>query len=300
MEEKKNRLTDPANGDSLPDFAGKIGLPEEYLAAAAPVCARIAAEYPVRFEEIAKDFHPTEGVYSLADDLGEDGDLTMLAAGLLLGLEAHALYRERGIGDEVYYPSMRELTVWSKTCMRERGHVGFYEWGWLVNFLDASIVRLGRLEFHEVPFHEGLEWEKNGVKVKGGDKVINIHIPEDGPLDPALVEDAFRRAYRYFGRTGDAVFVCDSWLLWPGNYDFLGPDSRIRAFMDNFDLIDREDRKNAGDLWRVFGHRENYDPANLPRDTELRRRMAEHLEKSGGVTGTGYGVFLFDGEKVVR
>ena len=300
MNENLNWLKDPVNGDGPAEFAEKIGLPGEYLAAALPLAERIAPLLPAEKEAFSEDLWRKDKTRELGEKIREEADLSMLAAGILFGMRAHLLYRERGIADEVYYPSMRELTVWSKTCMRERGHIGFYEWGWFVNFLDASIVRLGRLEFHEVPFHEGLEWEKNGVKVKGGDKVVNIHIPEDGPLDPALVGDAFRRAYRYFGRTGDAVFVCDSWLLWPGNYDFLGPDSRIRAFMDNFDLIDREDRKNAGDLWRVFGHRENYDPANLPRDTELRRRMAEHLEKSGGVTGTGYGVFLFDGEKVVR
>jgi hypothetical protein len=300
MTEDKIWLTDPVNGDGLAEFAEKIGLPPEYLAAAEPVAAKIAALLPAERDKFGEDLWKQDKTRELGEKVREEADLAMLAAGLLFGLRAHGLYRDRGIGDEVYYPSMRELTVWSKTCMRERGHIGFYEWGWFTNFLDASIVRLGRLEFHEVRFHDGLVWEKNGVTAKGGDRVINTHIPEDGPLDPDAVRDAFRRAYRYFGRTGKAVIVCDSWLLWPGNYDFLGPESRIRAFMDNFDIIDREDRKNSGDLWRVFGHRESYDPASLPRDTELRRRMADYLAKSGNVTGTGYGVLLFDGERVKK
>ncbi|MBR4203974.1 MAG: DUF5596 domain-containing protein [Clostridia bacterium] len=291
--------TDPVTGESLADLAARIGLPAEYLAAAAPVACRIAQSCPERLQEIAEDFHRTEPIHALADELGAERDLTMLAVGLLLGLRAHALYRDRGMDDEVYYASMRELTVWSKTCMRERGHVGFYEWNWFINFLDASIVRLGRLEFHEVPFRRGAIWTKAGVTVKGGDKVINIHIPEDGPLDPDAVTDALRRAYRYFGRSGSAVFVCDSWLLWRGNYDFLPQTSRIRAFMDRFDIIFSEDVKNSHDLWRVFGHRDSYDPASLPRDTGLRRTMADHLAKTGGVMGSGYGVFLFDGERII-
>ena len=47
-------------------------------------------------------------------------------------------------------------------------------------------------------------------------------------------------------------------------------------------------------------HGPDADPASLPRDTELRRRMADYLAKSGNVTGTGYGVFLFDGERVIK
>ncbi|MCR5681220.1 MAG: acyltransferase domain-containing protein [Clostridiales bacterium] len=296
-----HRITpvDPVNGDTAEEFASKIGLPEDCFRAADPLVRRIAECTQCQLALIAEDPGDTRPIARLADMLGEERDLTMLAVGILLGLNAHVLYRDRGIDDEIYYASMRELTVWSKTCMRERGHIGFYEWGWFANFLRAEIVRLGRLEFHEVPFKSGTVYEHAGHTVKGGERVINTHIPEDGPLDPALVLDAFRRAYRYFGRTGAAAIVCDSWLLWPGNYDFLPADSNIRAFMDCFDLIDRDDRKWAGDLWRVFGHRESYDPASLPRDTGLRRAMADYLAKSGGVTGTGYGVFFFDGERIL-
>ena len=300
MDTVKNRMTDSVNGDTPAAFAGKIGLPEAFLEAAEPVCAVLAERDPDGLSALIGEPDKTDYVRTSAEALGLDPDLVMLAAGILLGMNAHAAYREREIEDGIYYASMRELTVWSKTCLRERGHIGFYEWGWFINFLDASIVRLGRLEFHEVRFHDGFVWEKNGYAVRGGDKVINMHIPEDGPLDPEAVQDAFRRAYRYFGRSGPAFFVCDSWLLWPGNYDFLGPDSRIRAFMDNFDIIGRHDVKNCGDLWRVFGHRDNWDAASLPRDTELRRRMADFLEKNGNVTGSGYGVFLFDGERIVK
>ena len=300
MDNGKNWLTDPASGDGLAEFAAKIGFPDAYLAEVKSLCELAAGEYSGLTEALARDFRNTDPVDAFARETGTDRDPAMLAMGLLLGLNAHGYYREHGIDDEIYYASMRELTVWSKTCERERGHVGYYEWGWFVNFLDASIVRLGRLEFHEVRFHEGLSWEKNGYVVRGGDRVINMHIPEDGPLDPDAVQDAFRRAYRYFGRSGPAFFVCDSWLLWPGNYDFLSETSRIRAFMDNFDIISRHDVKNCGDLWRVFGHRDSWDPASLPRDTELRRTMADYLAENGNVTGSGYGVFLFDGERVVK
>ena len=299
MDHDYNWLTDPVTGERLSEFAARIGLPESYLSAAEPVARTLAERYPTELAALAEEPGDTDFLRAAPGELDSDPDLVMLAGGLLLGLRAHGIYRELAIDDEIYTASMRELTVWSKTCERERGHIGFYEWGWFVNFLDASIVRLGRLEFHEVRFHDGLTWEKSGFTVRGGDKVINMHIPEDGPLDPEAVQEAFRRAYRYFGRTGPAFFVCDSWLLWPGNYDFLGETSRIRAFMDNFHIIAWDDKKNCGDLWRVFGHRDSWDPAGLPRNTELQRRMADYLEKNGNVTGSGYGVFLFDGERII-
>ena len=284
------------------DFFDKIDLPGDFRAAAVPLCRRLEAEYPRELDALTEDPDP-RSVYALCDKAGVERDLGMLAVGILLGIRAHGTYRAKGIDDEVYIASMRELRVWGLTCLRERGHIGFYEWGWFTNFLSAGIVRLGRLEFHEIPFHipgrEGDSYAHAGLCSKTGDRVVNIHIPEDGPLAPALVQDAFRRAYRYFMRSGPALFVCDSWLLWPGNYDFLPEDSNIRAFMDCFHILSRDDRRFAGDLWRVFGHRDSYDPASLPRDTGLRRAMADYLAAHDGVTGTGYGVFTFDGERIL-
>ncbi|MBQ7721177.1 MAG: DUF5596 domain-containing protein [Clostridia bacterium] len=296
------QLRDPINGDSASVFAEKIGLPPEYLAAAEPIALRLLAERSGDIARLIDDpkARSAENVHAAAEGIEKDPDLGMLAVGLILCMDAHRLYSGRGIDDGIYYASVRELTVWAKTCERETGHIGFYEWGWLTNFLTASIVRLGRLEFHRVPFRDGEPYEKRGVTAKPGDTVINIHVPEDGPLDPDAVREAFICTYRYFGCSGTAVFVCESWLLWPGNYEFLPESSRIRAFMDLFDIIDREDRKNSGDLWRVFGRRKSYDPASLPRDTALRRAMADYLAAHDSVTGYGYGVALFDGTDFVR
>ncbi|MBO4219388.1 MAG: DUF5596 domain-containing protein [Clostridia bacterium] len=298
MTETRSWPTDPVTGDSAKEFADKIGLPEEYFTAAEPLMPKI--HELIKDKPFDEDLWDSDNLSEISKSIGAEHDLTNLAAGILIGMRAHAFYQEHGIGDDIYYPSMREITVWSKTCANVIGHLGLHEWGWVTCFFTAGIVRLGRLEFHEVDFHDTFTWEKNGFTVKGGDKVINTHIPEDGPLDPDAVIDSFRRAYRYFKKTGPAAFVCASWLLWPGNYEFLAPNSRIRAFMDNFDIISHDDSKNNWDLWRVFGFRDSYDPATLPRETDLQRRMADFLAKNDNVTGSGYGVFLFDGENIVR
>lgn len=294
-------LRDNVNGDDIKTFCDKIELSREAYEAAEPLCRRIIGEKRDYFEnEIVADIKDANKIHALAKSMVVDRDLCMLSCAILLGMNAHKLYKEKGIPEDIYYPSMREITIWERTCEREKQKIGYYEYSWLRHFLTADIVRLHRLEFHIVSFNRKLRYKKHGVSVKGGDEVINIHIPEDGPLYYSDVIESYRRAYRYFNRSGKAVFVCDSWLLYPGNYDFLPPTSRIREFMDDFDIISRNDVKNDGNLWRIFGRRDSYDPENLPRNTDLQRRMADYLAANDNVTGSGYGVFVFDGEKVVK
>ncbi len=282
-------------------FAEKIGLPDEACAVALPLCETILASYADEYTEIFRDMGDASHIFALAEKMREDRDSVMLAVCLLLGTDVREMYAERGIDKEVYWSSMRDIAVWTKTCMKMRGHVGLYEYGWIVNFLQASIVRLHRLEFHLIPFLEDTTWSKAGVTVKSGDPVINIHIPEDGPIKHEDVLESYRRAYRYFNCTGVRAFVCSSWLLYPGNYEFLSAQSNIRAFMNDFDIIQRGDSKWSGDLWRVFGPCQPFDDTSkFPRDTDMQRRMIRYLEEHDYVTGWGYGIFLFDGEKVIK
>ena len=287
--------------DKIKAFAEHIGLPEEAQIPAVPLSERIFNEYPEEYAAIREKIQDKEQIYALAEKINKEQDLVMLAVCLLLGIDAEALYRERGIAEDIYWASMRDITIWTKTCMKMRGHVGLYEYGWITSFLTASIVRLHRLEFHIISFMDNKTWSKAGVTVNGGDPVINIHIPEDGPLLPEDVIESFRRAYRYFNCTGIQAFVCHSWLLYPGNYEFLSETSNIRKFMDNFDLITRDEYQYSSDLWRVFGPCPSYrDTSVFPRDTGLQRGMIRYLDEHDFTSGSGYGIFLFDGEHIVK
>lgn len=287
--------------ESIKTLANKIDLPEKAQEVALPLCEKIISLYADKYEEIHSDIGNSALISALAEKMGEACDPVMLAVCLLLGADAYDLYRKRGIDEEVYWSSMRDIMVWTKTCMKMRGHVGLYEYGWIINFLTASIVRLHRLEFHIISFMNNKSWSKNGITVYGGDPVINIHIPEDGPLTHDDVIESYRRAYRYFGCSGTRAFVCNSWLLYPGNYEFLSVNSNIRKFMNDFDIITRHDAKYCGDLWRVFGPCQPFDDTSkFPCKTELQRNMIRYLNEHDYTTGSGYGIFLFDGEKVVK
>lgn len=282
--------------------AVKIGFTEEQTAAFRAAGERILAQSAPAFAVLERAVlvgADTEAMFrDVSRSVGLEDDFGMLTLCLLLTPAVRRLYRDQGISGEIFYDSMREIQIWAKTCLDSRRRLGLYEYGWIRNFFTASIVRLGRLEFHIVPFSQESAYSACGITVNPGDPVINTHIPADGPLDPEQVLDAFRRAYRYFGKTGLAPIVCRSWLLYPKNRLFCAPDSRIVAFLDCFDILESSE-PNVGDLWRVFGWRDVYDPDTLPENSSLQKRLKRRLQ-SGGCMGEGYGVLLHDGENIVR
>jgi hypothetical protein len=87
-------------------------------------------------------------------------------------------------------------------------------------------------------------------------------------------------------------------VLFPEHKEFLPEHLNIRSFMEDFTYIKGESEEEFENDWRVFGKDCKKEPKDLPQDTTLQRAYAEHLMK-GGKTGSGYGVFLFDGEKIV-
>ena len=69
-------------------------------------------------------------------------------------------------------------------------------------------------------------------------------------------------------------------------------------FYNMFDVIYNEDHDTNRNFWRIFDcEYKDFDKA--PADTSLRRNILDMI-KSGQNMGAGYGVILFDGEKIVN
>ena len=88
------------------------------------------------------------------------------------------------------------------------------------------------------------------------------------------------------------IFMCGSWLLYPGHEEFLPKNLNILRFMHDFEIIESREKENFDDAWRVFGRYADEKPENLPTDTALRRAYAERL-RAGKPTGYGVGVIVF-------
>jgi hypothetical protein len=215
---------------------------------------------------------------------------------ILFSKHLRALYRERGISDRIWLDSMCDLKWKLWECKAVKGSWGSFVATWFPGFFNLTRFALGRLQFEIVEF-DG-EYEKNGKKLKKGDKVINVHIPRTlTPLDKESRDDAYSQAAEFFSDMTDGTpiaFVCSSWLLYPEAEKILPAHSNIRGFMADYDII-RSKVDEEGDyhnMWRLFDMDFTGDFKDYPEDSSLRRAYKKFL-LDGNRTGSGYGVFFY-------
>ncbi len=228
------------------------------------------------------------------------GDLLLIIFSLP---HLHAKYREKGIPDSVFYESMDDVRCKTEECVECFGVVGTFVAGWYDGFFDTNRFAYGRFQYEPVIYDGEPILLAGGAVLEKGQTFINFHIPKNGtPLSDEVRLDSYRQAYPHYAdlfRDGKVIFGCDSWLLYPEHRGFLPADSNILRFMDDFDVICGRDSAEFYDKWRVFGRYSDLPADKLPRDTSLRKAYADRLAL-GGKTGAGFGVFAFDGEKIIR
>ena len=139
------------------------------------------------------------------------------------------------------------------------------------------------------------EWE---CALRKGDPVLETHIPSGGGLLPELVDDSFNRSFaffdKYFPGHGAKALVCSSWLLSPQLRECLPHGSNILSFQERFRKLPVAPHNGSeGGLWFLFLKHPPYDPATLPRDTSMRKAVAEWLERGNTFLG-GAGFVLKD------
>ena len=236
-----------------------------------------------------------KALIAMADEAADLTDVNEFTAELLLFIclskHLRALYRERGIDQELFYTSMLDLRYKLDECKLVYGIVGSFVAEWFKGFFDLTRFGIGRLQFEVIPF--GASYEKDGNRLTPESPALNVHIPRSGePLTPAACDDSFRRAKAFFAAEVGAPcpFTCRSWLLNPDHENFLPKHTNTYQFFKRFDIYKSIVKKERGDLWRLFDTKElNCD--KLPADSSLRRAYIEHLKK-GGKMRSGHGVFF--------
>lgn len=232
---------------------------------------------------------------AIADEVGVSRYTLQFLLMALMAEHLLVLYQEKGISEEIFWHTMMDLYYKNEECLAVYGLYGTFVGSWVIEAFDCSRVGLGRLQFELVPFRH--TYERNGVTLGPEDLVVNVHIPRDGtPLKKEATDEAFRMAAQYFASTfphGPVVFVCDSWLLYPGNLEIIPPNSNLRSFYAYFDILSSSSSGDSREnMWRLFDTLE-VNPKRLPEDTSLRRAFKKHL-LSGGVTGVGFGVYVYN------
>jgi len=288
-------------------FYKKIGIPAEYLPAMLSHAQLLNAvpEWHALVKKInTGDYSESKDFLVPASEIGAGlGIHTYTAQFSVFAFAAKELleqYRAKGIAEEIYWDSMRDLLWKFRECLDVHGVPGSFVAPWFAGFYRMNRFALGRLQFEHAAFREE-EYSRCGLTLHKGDDVINVHIPSSGPLTKESRLDAYRRAYEFYKGefpTKIMPIVCSSWLLYPAHREFLPEKSNILSFMEDFDIISFSEKQEFSDAWRVFGSHAAKDPSEWPRDTSLRRAYAERV-CAGKPVGGGYGVILFDGEKIL-
>ena len=150
-------------------------------------------------------------------------------------------YLDLGINREILLDTLYDIVRYTVIWTGLKGSLYLGELGWLRNHLSGRLYKLGRLQFnmglaeHTIP-------AKNILK---GDPVLEVHIPEEGPLTPNSVDDSFRKAERFFAKYFPEFqydfITCHSWLLDASLRDYLKPDSNILQFQKRFERAQKEE-----------------------------------------------------------
>lgn len=205
-------------------------------------------------------------------------------------------YEKEGIDEQVRYDTLEDLKFKLLECIEVEKAWGISPFSWFYGLFHMRIFSLGRMEYNYGPFR-GESATVAGVEIKDGDMVLHVHIPSSGrPFDTQARLDSYHRAYLFYrDKLGgkNPVFCCDSWLLNPENKKVLGEQSNISSFVDDFKIINQYVYPDKRNLWRIFGGAAELPPDKLPRDTSLRRKIADWLEE-GNRLGGGKGLFVYD------
>lgn len=217
-----------------------------------------------------------------------------------MACEVYDRYREQGISEKVFWDTFLDIRFWCENAEREFAVLGLSEYEWFYRHIDMVLFRFGRLQFEEMesgdPFISMVEGKKSDSlavnrRKMAVEKVINIHIPQGEPLIWEECKKSLEMAGEFFG--DNMLYVCHSWLLYPGLDAVLSETSNIREFRKHFKIIQTDYREREAE-WRVFG-KVLKNVADYPEETSLQKRVKEYL-LSGKALGNGWGILDYISE----
>lgn len=233
-----------------------------------------------------------ENVKKIAEDCNFSPYTVYMLLFICMGKELKNRYFQRGIAEEIFYDTMRDLRYKLDECRLIYDKCGTFVPVWYNGFFEMRIYALGRLQF-EIN-HTWFECEVSGKHIPKGTKVLSVHIPRTGmPLNHNLVIDSYKKAKEFFKNefNDEIIFICNSWLLYPWNRTVYKEGSNLAQFFDDFTIVSSGEYQNYSECWRLFDCLYDGNPNNLPNDTSLRRAFIERIQ-NGQPIGHGTGVIL--------
>ena len=217
-------------------------------------------------------------------------------------------YQEKKISDEIFYDTMSDIKIWIDDHKARTNEDGLFELHWIMHHMNLSIFRVGRLQYQKCIWYFKPTKDKNGVKIRFGEKFLNMHIPRGEKLDYEACKESVQMAKKFFAEKfpefPNNKYMCYSWLLFPGNHDFMPADSNILKFQSMYDVVMSKEEPQPAYLWLYGVKLKNADLMKnkketgsygfidqLPQNSSLQRSTIEYI-KNGGTMGEGLGVII--------
>ena len=197
-------------------------------------------EFDSRFKQALKDIKISDAIEIERFEETTDGGYNLLSF-LYMCEKLKTKYDDKKIPHEILMDTLADIVIWCNTWSDIKDGLYLGECGWLKRHLSMKLFKLGRLQFCmgkaecDIPKHN----------ISKGDNVLEIHIPETGPLTPEECEKSISYAKEffaeYFPEFDYKCFTCHSWLLDRSLSAFLKQESNIIKFQNMFDEIESEE-----------------------------------------------------------
>ena len=210
-------------------------------------------------------------------------------------------YKARGIDRQVFLDTASDFCCKAQECYTVHGVWGCFVTAWYTILFKVQLFKLGRLEYQIYHYNSTITYNRHGIYLDEKTPVLALHIPSGAPLPEEECLASYSLAADFFKDFligGVLPCTCSSWLLHPSTEYVLSPSSNIITFASHFDIVQHHDQDSFSDAWRVFGRDAGQPAELLPENTSMQRAYKRYL-LSGGKTGSGFGVLLFDGNKVI-
>lgn len=198
-------------------------------------------EFPQEYDE---DFYAALNSIPVSDAISVDTYNVKCADGkrnllsFLYACESAAdKLKSIGVPENIIIDTFNDIVVWTKTWSAIKGELYLGELSWLKRHLSGKLFRIGRLQFCMAT----AETDIDEYKIKRGDNVVEIHIPEGDKLTVAECEKSINLAKEFFNKYFSdfkfKYFTCHSWLLDDTLKKYLPETSNILKFKNMFDVV---------------------------------------------------------------
>lgn len=199
-------------------------------------------------------------------------------------------YQERNLPLEIYEASLSDLNWRLTAYLESQGRAGLTaeDKMWLARIYHLKIFKLGSLQFEMIQSQEEkINPENWGLQDKHLDDLLSVHIMYGEDISRPASINSFIRALDFFDehfpRFNYHYFYCKSWLLYPGNREFLDEKSKIISFMKLFNIVYQE--QDVKIPYKYIFYKEPDQVKKSDVSTSLQRFAYDHPEALGIGTG---------------